>query len=77
MPPRSDRRRLSCVDCRRERRRVPAGAVWSHSRVSCRKRSRSCLVIGPGLPVPISRPSHFTTGITSAAVPVRKHSSAV
>ncbi len=34
-------------------------------------------VIGPGLPVPIGRASHSTTGITSAAVPVRKHSSAV
>src|SRR3989442_1167698 len=35
------------------------------------------LVMGPGLPVPVTRPSHLTTGITSAAVPVRKPSSAV
>src|SRR3954451_3034359 len=34
------------------------------------------VLIGPGFPVPIGRPSAFTTGITSAAVPVRKHSSA-
>ena len=34
-------------------------------------------VIGPGVPGPIVRPSMSTTGITSAAVPVRKHSSAV
>ena len=31
----------------------------------------------PGLPLPITRRSKATTGITSAAVPVRKHSSAV
>ena len=31
----------------------------------------------PGRPVPITRPSHSTTGISSAAVPVRKHSSAL
>jgi len=30
-----------------------------------------------GDPVPMARPSIFTTGISSAAVPVRKHSSAL
>ena len=39
--------------------------------------SRNRFVIGPGLPLPITRPSHFTTAMISAAVPVRKHSSAV
>src|SRR5213082_3077677 len=34
-------------------------------------------LIGPGLPVPIGRPSALTTGMISAAVPVRKHSSAM
>ena len=34
------------------------------------------LVSGPGCPVPIFRRSSETTGMTSAAVPVRKHSSA-
>ena len=34
-------------------------------------------VIGAGDPAPMSRPSIFTTGISSAAVPVRKHSSAL
>src|SRR3990172_8709303 len=34
-------------------------------------------VIFPGFPSPITRPSIFTTGITSAAVPVRKASSAL
>ncbi len=29
--------------------------------------------MGPGLPLPILRLSTFTTGMTSAAVPVRKH----
>src|SRR5881392_2330535 len=33
-------------------------------------------VMGPGFPLPIDRPSAFTTGTISAAVPVRKHSSA-
>ena len=32
---------------------------------------------GPGVPAPIVRLSTFTTGTTSAAVPVRKHSSAM
>jgi len=46
--------------------------------VSTRRRNSASTrpVIGPGLPVPISRPSSFTTGMTSAPVPVRKHSSA-
>ena len=34
-------------------------------------------MIGPGLPSPIMRLSTLTTGITSAALPVRKHSSAM
>jgi len=33
-------------------------------------------VIGPGLPSPMARPSRLVTAMTSAAVPVRKHSSA-
>src|SRR6185503_9075031 len=37
----------------------------------------SFLVTGPGLPVPITRPSIFTIGTISAPVPVRKHSSAL
>lgn len=32
-------------------------------------------VIGPGLPSPIGRPSILVTEITSAALPVKKHSS--
>jgi hypothetical protein len=35
--------------------------------------STSRLVIGPGLPQPITRPSIFTMGINSAPVPLRKH----
>ena len=34
------------------------------------------VVIGPGFPFPIGRPSALITGMISAAVPVRKHSSA-
>ena len=34
-------------------------------------------MIGPGVPSPMVRPSRLTTAMTSAAVPVRKHSSAV
>lgn len=34
-------------------------------------------VMEPGFPVPMTRPSTFTTGISSAPVPVRKHSSAL
>ena len=37
----------------------------------------SLCVTGPGLPVPITRPSILTTGTNSAPVPVRKHSSAL
>lgn len=39
--------------------------------------SMSIAVVLPGLPSAICRESAQTTGITSAAVPVRKHSSAV
>ena len=49
----------------------------THSRVSCLNRFSRSRVIGPGLPVPMMRLSTLTTGITSAAVPVRKHSSAM
>src|ERR1700694_1774201 len=35
------------------------------------------LVTGPALPAPISRPSSSRIGVTSAAVPVKKHSSAI
>ena len=45
-------------------------------RVSSRKRSSRSFVIGPGLPSPIVRPSRLMTATTSAALPVRKHSSA-
>ena len=45
--------------------------------VKVRYSSSSLRVIGPGLPVPITRPSIFTTGTISAPVPVRKHSSAL
>jgi hypothetical protein len=46
-------------------------------RVSFLNRAIMSRVIGPGLPSPIVRLSTFTTGTTSAAVPVRKHSSAM
>ena len=39
--------------------------------------STSPRVSFPGLPVPMTRPSIFTTGMISAPVPVRKHSSAL
>ncbi len=48
----------------------PLVRVWS------RKAAVSCLVTGPGRKSPISRPSTLETGTISAAVPVRKHSSA-
>ena len=48
-----------------------------HWHVSRRKRSIKSRVTGPGLPLPIVRLSTLTTGMTSAAVPVRKHSSAM
>src|SRR5688572_12018913 len=35
------------------------------------------LVTGPALPAPITRPSSSRIGVTSAAVPVKKHSSAM
>src|SRR5581483_803580 len=43
---------------------------------NCRKRLIRSRVTGPGSPEPISRLSTFTTGMTSAAVPVRNISSA-
>src|SRR5207248_27017 len=46
------------------------------SRVISRKRAMMRVVMGPGFPFPIKRPSALTTGTISAAVPVRKHSSA-
>ena len=42
-----------------------------------RNSSRSIPATGPGLPLPISLPSTEITGISSAPVPVRKHSSAI
>ena len=39
--------------------------------------STNMRVVGPGLPVPMTRPSSLTTGMSSAPVPVRKHSSAL
>lgn len=50
---------------------VPDSAVWA------RKAAISFWVILPGLPSPIERLSSATAGMISAAVPVRKHSSAV
>ena len=47
-----------------------------YSRVNRTNASAGCFVIGPYLPLPIGRPSHSVTAMTSAAVPVRKHSSA-
>lgn len=46
-------------------------------RVKRWNRSIRSRVIGPGFPVPMGRLSTFTTGTISAAVPVRKHSSAI
>jgi hypothetical protein len=47
------------------------------SRVNSRKRVIVRFVISPGLPFPITRPSTLIIGMTSAAVPVRKASSAM
>jgi len=47
----------------------------AYERVRFTKRSLRSLVISPGLPSPIGRPSSSITAITSAALPVRKHSS--
>lgn len=46
-------------------------------RVRAWKPASSFAVTGPGLPVPMTRPSTFTTGMISAAVPVRNISSAL
>ena len=46
-------------------------------RTSLRKASINLRLTGPGVPSPISRSSSFTIGMVSAAVPVRKDSSAV
>ena len=62
---------------RRFRRSSLIAAIESHDRANSWNRFLRCSVTGPGLPVPIARLSTFTTGITSAAVPVRKHSSAM
>lgn len=48
-----------------------------HSRVTAWNRSSNFSVIGPGTPAPILRLSTFVTGTISAALPVRKHSSAM
>jgi hypothetical protein len=39
--------------------------------------AESCCVTGPTEPPPMGRLSNLTTGMTSAAVPVKKHSSAM
>src|SRR6266581_3206873 len=44
---------------------------------SALNRLASCCVVGPGLPLPIDRPSSLVTATISAAVPVRNISSAV
>ena len=56
---------------------VDPAASRAYRRTSAWKSAVSRFVTGPGTPAPIFRPSISTTGITSAAVPVRKHSSAV
>jgi len=48
----------------------------NYDRASLKNFSRRSRATGPGVPLPIVRLSTLTTGITSAAVPVRKHSSA-
>ena len=45
--------------------------------VNLRNSAVNFKVTAPGLPVPTGRPSTVATGTISAAVPVRKHSSAV
>jgi hypothetical protein len=49
---------------------------WPSVSVTVLNAAISCLVIGPGLPVPIVRPSTHVIGATSAAVPVQIISSA-
>lgn len=62
---------------------IPPGAVSYSSigvpsdLVSSRNRSNRRFVMAPGFPPPMTRPSTSITGTSSAAVPVRKHSSAV
>ena len=58
-------------------RATPSHAGRCYLRTSAWNASVSRLVIGPGTPDPTLRPSISTTGMISAAVPVRKHSSAV
>ena len=55
---------------------APAEGYPATSFTCLRKASISCRVIGPGLPSPMTRRSMLVTGTTSAADPVRKHSSA-
>jgi orotidine-5'-phosphate decarboxylase len=50
--------------------------VWMVNVHASGGRAMMRAVMGPGFPLPIDRPSAFTTGTISAAVPVRKHSSA-
>src|SRR2546422_5085662 len=58
---------------RREHLPVVQGKIGMPlSRVSSRNLLIIRAVIGPGLPSPIMRPSALITGMTSAAVPVRK-----
>jgi hypothetical protein len=46
-------------------------------RTSAWKRDRRSRVTGPGLPLPMTRPSTWRIAITSLAVPVKNASSAV
>jgi len=56
---------------------IACGRCQQWFRVKRWNRSIRSRVIGPGFPVPMGRLSTFTTGTISAAVPVRKHSSAI
>jgi len=58
-------------------KRLPRGTPLPYCRTSVWKSAVSRAVTGPGVPAATLRPSISTTGITSAAVPVRKHSSEV
>ena len=58
-------------------RKARARRALYDSRMYARNASISRFVSAPGWPAPTSRPSILVTGMTSAPVPVRKHSSAV
>jgi hypothetical protein len=65
-----------CVEEDGERRRG-GGPRRAQLRTSAWKRDRRSRVTGPGLPVPMTRPSTWRIAITSLAVPVKNASSAV